>query len=229
ADVIVAPSGYLVDVFAKFGLAARSIFNVIDSRRFSYRQRRQLRPVFLSNRMLEPLYNVGCTLRAFALIQQRYPEASLTVAHDGVCRPALEQLARELQLRNTRFIGSVPQDRMGELYDAADVYLTSPNLDCMPGSLLECFAAGLPVVATRAGGIPYILTHEQTGLLVPCDDHEAMAAAAVRLLEDDALVVRLTNNARRELEQYGWPRVRTKWLGVYRELSASRAGTQALT
>ena len=218
ADVIVAPSGYLVDVFAKFGLPARSIFNVIDER-YSYRQRRGLRPVFLHNRILEPLYNVECTLRAFALIQQRYPDASLTVAHEGVSRPALEQLARELKLEHTRFIGSVPQDRMAELLDTADVYLTTPNIDCMPGSVLECFAVGLPIVATRAGGIPYIVTHGQTGLLVPCDDHQAVAAAALRLLEDDELVVRLTTNARRELERYRWPQIRDKWLGVYRELT----------
>ncbi len=220
ADVIVAPSGYLVDVFAKFGLPARSIFNVIDER-YSYRQRRRPRrgPVFLHNRILEPLYNVECTLRAFAVIQRRYPDASLTIAHEGVSRPALEQLARELKLERTRFIGSVPQDRMAELLDTADVYLTTPNIDCMPGSLLECFAVGLPIVATRAGGIPYIVTHEQTGLLVPCDDHQAVAAAALRLLEDDELVVRLTSNAHRELERYRWPQIRDKWLGLYRELT----------
>ncbi len=223
ADLIVAPSGFLVDVFAKFGLPARSIFNVIDER-YSYRQRRRLRPLFLHNRILEPLYNVECTLRAFALIQQRHPDASLTIAHEGVSRPALERLAAELKLRNTRFIGSVPQDRMGELLDTADVYLTTPNIDCMPGSLLECFAVGLPIVATRAGGIPYIVTHEQTGLLVPCDDHEALAAAALRLLEDDALVLRLTTNARRELERYRWPQIRDKWLGVYRELTDVKSG-----
>jgi len=229
ADVVVAPSGFLVDVFAKFGLPARSIFNVIDANRFHYRERRRLRPVFLSNRSLEPLYNVDCTLRAFALIQQRYPEASLTIAHDGVCRPALEELARELQLRNTRFIGRVPHDRIPEVYDAADVYVTSPDIDCMPGSLLECFAAGLPVVATRAGGIPYILTDEETGLLVPCNDHEALAAAAVRLLDDEQLVVRLTTQARRELERYDWSRVRDQWMSLYREMSTVSGAARAVS
>jgi glycosyltransferase involved in cell wall biosynthesis len=219
ADVIVTPSGFLVDVFAMFGLEARSVFNIIDGDRFRYRERRQLRPVFLTNRILEPLYNVGCILRAFALIQRDYPDASLTIAHDGVCRPTLEQLARQLQLRNTRFIGAVPHEDIPALYDAADLYLTSPDVDCMPGSLLECFASGLPVVATRAGGIPYILTHDETGLLVPCNDHEALAAAALRLLRDPELVARLTANAYREVARYGWPQVRVKWMSIYRELA----------
>jgi L-malate glycosyltransferase len=222
AHVLVAPSEYLVDVFARFGLPARSVGNIIDLQRYRYRERRALRPVFFTNRSLEPLYNVPCILRAFALIQQHYPDASLTIAHDGVCRRALEQLAQQLGLRHTRFIGEVPQHEMPALYDAADVYLTSPDLDCMPGSLLECFASGLPVVATRAGGIPYIMTHEETGLLVSCNDHEALAAAALRLLRDPELVTRLTANAYREVARYGWPHVRDGWLRIYGELATDR-------
>ena len=153
ADAIVSPSEYLVDVFARFGLPSRSISNILDMSRFRYRPRAKLRPLFLTNRGLEPLYNVDCLLRAFQIIQQRYPEASLVVAHDGSCRPRLETLAGELGLRNTSFLGYVPQEKMPELYDQADIYLMSPDLDCMPGSILECFASGLPVVATKAGGI----------------------------------------------------------------------------
>ena len=103
AHEIVAPSGYLVDVFARYGLKIRSISNILDSEPFIYRKRRKLRPVFLTNRILEPLYNVGCVLRAFHIVQKKYPDASLTIAHDGICRPELEKLADELGLRNTRF------------------------------------------------------------------------------------------------------------------------------
>lgn len=225
ADEIVAPSNYLVDVFARFGLKIRSISNILDTTPFHYRPRRRLRPVFLTNRILEPLYNVGCILRAFHIIQQRYPEASLTIAHDGICRPQLEALAAELGLRNTRFVGRVPHNKMPELYDAADIYLTSPNLDCMPGSILECFASGLPVVATKAGGIPYIVAHEQTGLLVDLNDAPAMARCALSLLEDEQLVARLTDNARRECDKYGGNAVREAWAKLYRAL-AGKPGLQ---
>lgn len=223
ATAVISPSDYVVDVFARQGIPARRIFNVIDVSAFRYRQRRRLRPVFMTNRILEPLYNVGCLLRAFSIVQQRYPEASLTVAHDGVCRPDLEALARRLGLRNARFIGRVPHPQVPDLYDAADIYLTSPNIDCMPGSLLECFASGLPVVATRAGGIPYIVAHEQTGLLVDVNDHEAMAACAIRLLEDPDFVERSTRQAYEQLEQYRWPAIRQQWLDTYHDLGR-RAG-----
>jgi glycosyltransferase involved in cell wall biosynthesis len=218
ADIVVSPSGYLVDVFAKYGLKVRSIFNIIDPGKFRYRERRRLRPVFLHNRILEPLYNVGCALRAFRIIQDRYPEASLTVAHDGISRPGLEALASGLGLRNVQFVGRVPHSRIAELYDEADIYLTCPDLDCMPGSLLECYASGLPIVATNAGGIPYIVRNGETGLLVECNDHEAMAAAALRLLEDEELVVRLTRQGWQELAKYSGRAVRDEWVRVYRDL-----------
>jgi glycosyltransferase involved in cell wall biosynthesis len=218
AHTIVSPGEYLVDVFARFGLHIRCIPNILETSAFVRRPRRRLRPVFLTNRGLEPLYNVGCILRAFQIIQQRYPDATLTIAHDGICRPQLEALARQLELRNARFIGRVPYERIRELYNEADIYLTSPNLDCLPGSILECYASGLPVIATRAGGIPYILRHEETGLLVDLNDHEGMAQCAFRLLEDEELAERLAGNAFRECEKYRGEPVRKAWVALYREL-----------
>jgi len=222
AAAVVSPSEYVAQILGAHGIPARVIPNVIDPAAFRYRRRRHLRPVFLTNRGLEPVYNVGCVLRAFALVQQRYPEARLTVAHDGVCRPALERLAGELGLRQVNFTGCVPPAQAAELYDAADIYLMSPQVDCMPLTVLECFAAGLPVVTTAVGGVPFMVTHERTGLLVRPNDHAGLAACAFRLLEDPDLVERLTDNARQELERYGADRVRARWVALYRELLARR-------
>jgi glycosyltransferase involved in cell wall biosynthesis len=217
-DRVVAPSGFLVDVFAKFQIPVQPIFNIIDMSDFKYRARHRLRPIFLHNRILEPLYNVECTLRAFKIIQDRFPEARLTLAHDGPSRPGLEAFAKSLALQNTTFLGRVPHARIAELYDQHDIYLTNPNFDCMPGSLLECFASGLPVIATAAGGIPYIAENERTALLIPCGDSEAMASAAFRLLEDEALVERLTANAFEECKRYGSHAVQKQWTALYKEL-----------
>lgn len=224
ATVVVTPSEYVVEVFAAHGIRSRQIPNIIDLDRFRYRQRRRLRPAFMTNRILEPLYNVECVLRAFAIVQARYPEASLTVAHDGVCRPSLEALARELGLRHTGFVGRVPHDQVPALYDAADIYLTSPNVDCMPGSLLECFASGLPVIATRAGGIPHIVTDGLTGQLVEPNDHEGLAAAAIRLLDDPDFVERTTRRAFDGLARYRAAAIRRQWLDVYEELLETPLG-----
>ena len=218
ADLIVVPSGYLVDVFAKFGLRARAIHNVVELDVFRYRERKPIRPVFLTSRMHGPLYNVPCVLRAFALVQRHYPEASLVVAGDGWMRPQLEQLAVDLGLKNTRFVGRVLGGDMPALYDASDVYLNATNIDNMPGSVIECLSCGLPVVTTDAGGVPYIVTHEETALIISRDDHEALADQAMRLLRDGDLAVRLARNGRKACVNYAWPAVRSAWLEAYHEL-----------
>jgi len=218
ADQIVTPSEYLVGVFAQFGYQAQSIYNIIDLEKFHYRRRKPVRPVFLHNRGLEELYNIPCSLKAFGLVQQRYPEACLTMAHDGPLRAELEHKVKHWGLRNVRFLGTVPHHEIAALYDAADIYLTSPNIDNMPGSLLECYASGLPVVATNAGGIPFIAKNEETALLVDTNDHEGMAQAALRLIEEDGLADRLATRARKQCQRYSGPAVRDAWLALYRKM-----------
>jgi len=218
AHAVVTPSGFLVDVFAEFGIAAREIRNFIDVSRFQWRDRGPLRPVFMTNRILEPLYNVPCILRAFRRIQNRYPEASLTLAHDGPLRDSLEALTAELKLQNVRFLGRVPPAAIPQLYDDAEIYLTTPNIDCMPGSLLECLASGLPIVATNAGGIPYIVRDEETALLVALDDDEAVADRCFRLLNEPELVRGLAARGREAVTGYAPERSRDKWVALYREL-----------
>lgn len=226
ADIIIAPSGYLLDVFARFGLPARAIFNVAELEVYTFRERKPFRPVFFTSRSHEPLYNVACVLRAFALIQRRYPEASLTVGGDGWQRPQLEQLARDLGLRNTVFTGRIPPDRMPAMYDAHDIYLMANDIDNMPNSITECFAAGLPVVTTNAGGLPYIVKHEETGLMVQCGDHEALAANAIRMIEDQELAAGIARRARAECARYTWPVVKEQWLAIYHALAEPRTAAE---
>jgi len=226
ADEIIVPSQYLIDVFWKFGLRASAVANIIDPTRFKFKERKPLLPVFLSNRNLYPLYNVACILRAFAKIQQTFPEARLIIAGDGSQRPSLEALARELKLQNIEFRGRVPPHKMHELYDEAHIFLNSSNIDNMPGSILESFATGMPVVSTSAGGIRCIVTHEQTGLLVPRNDHDAMAAWAIRLIESPEMASSIARNAYEECAAYTWDAVRDKWLAVYTRL-AGREGSSS--
>lgn len=227
ADALIVPSPYLVEVFNKFGLHATSVSNIIDVDHFKYHERKPLRPIFLSNRNLYPLYNVACVVRAFAIIQHKYPEAKLTIAGGGRQREALEALVHELKLRNVEFLGLVAPDKMSELYDEAHIFLNSSNIDNMPGSILDSFASGLPVVSTNAGGIPWIVSHERTGLLVPKNDHEAMAACAIRLLESPALTESIARNAYEECPRYTWEAVRETWLTTYMELAGGNAPSDA--
>jgi glycosyltransferase involved in cell wall biosynthesis len=219
ATMIVVPSDFLVEVFGRFRLRATRIHNVAEP--LAYRSRPRPRPVFLHNRGLASEYNPACTLRAFASVQRRYPEARLIVAHDGPLRRELEALAAVLGLRQTQFIGSVSPDAMAALYDSADIYLMSPNADNMPLSLLECFASGLPVVSSNVGGVANMLEDQVNGLLFAANDHHAMAACALRLLEEPGLAPRLAANARSRCAQYSWSQIGPQWAALYAHLSAA--------
>ena len=216
-DKIIVCSGYLEEVFSRFGFKAQGIPNIVQFDRFIFRERNPLRPIFLCNRNFESHYNVACVLRAFAVIQRRHENAKLLLAGDGRERAHLEKLSQELGLRNVNFVGAVPPEQMPELYAAADIFLNGSDIDNMPTSLIESFAAGLPVVTTDAGGIPYIVTDGATGLLVSKGDYESMAASALRLLDDPALASKIANDAYRECQKYAWGSVRDEWLKLYRE------------
>jgi glycosyltransferase involved in cell wall biosynthesis len=217
-DVIVVPSDYLVDVFNRHGFSATAVPNFIEIERFPYRERRELQPIFFSNRNFQEHYNVSCILRAFSRIQAQLPHARLVIAGDGPLRERLHNEASNLGLRDVQFVGLVPPDCMPMLYDQADVYLNASDIDNMPISILEAAACGLPIVSTDAGGIPYILQQGTTGLMVPCNDDEALAREALRLFSEPGLALRLASVARSEvLARYTWNSVESGWLAIYRQ------------
>ena len=218
-DSIIVPSEYLVRVFASYGLKATAIYNLIDTSKFRFRERVPLRPLFLSNRNLESHYGVDRVLRAFALIQQKVPEASLIIAGDGSQSRALKQLAEELQLRNEKFIGQIAPFAIDDVYDANDIFLNGSEIDNQPLSILEAFSCGLPVVTTDAGGIPDIVEDGRTGMVVARGDYAALANRAITLLNDPALTKRIVEQARQECLKYSWEAVRNSWIDVYHGLA----------
>ncbi len=220
------PSRFLKGVFAEHGIGAEVIPNIVDVDRFRFRSRERLHPHVLSTRNFEALYNVSCTLHAFRRLQDRYPHATLTLVGDGAERPRLQQLAADLRLDHVRFVGRVAPADIWRYYADADIYLQTPNIDNMPSSVLEAFASGCAVVSTNAGGVPAILTHDAHGLLVPCGDHAAAAAAMQRLVEEPGLSRRLTDAARDGCEQYRWSAVRTQWLALYNSVVNARTAVR---
>ncbi|HEY0427333.1 MAG TPA: glycosyltransferase family 4 protein [Pyrinomonadaceae bacterium] len=219
-DEIVAPSEFLVDVFARFGLKAKSIFNIVEAEKFCFRERKSLKPVFLSNRNFEAHYRVADVLRAFRQIQNRFPEARLLIAGSGGEEEKLKTLARELKLENTEFLGRIENAEMPEIYERADIYLNSSIVDNMPLSIIEAFSCGLAIVSTDAGGISYICENGETALLVEKKDCDALARAAIELLENTELAQKIIEKARRECAKYSPENVGAEWRKLYRKLAA---------
>lgn len=214
-DEIVVPSEYLRAIFARHGCRARVIRNVVDTSSFCYRERTSLSPRLLSARNLEPHYRVDNTIEAFALLKSRYPAATLTVAGSGSEEGRLRRLAASLGTGGICFMGQIERRAIPRLYADADIFVNSSVVDNQPGSVLEAFAAGLPVVSTPTGDITAMVRDGETGLLVPPDDPAAMAKAVTVLLEDPERALAITRRARQQVEGYTWAKVREEWANVY--------------
>jgi glycosyltransferase involved in cell wall biosynthesis len=214
-DEIVVPSEYLQKVFAHHGYAARVIQNVVDLSGFRYRERPVLRPRLLSTRNLEPRYRVDDTLKAFAFLKTRYPEATMTIAGYGSEESRLRRLAGSLGAGGIRFVGRIEPEAIPRLYEEADIFINSSVVDNQPVSILEAFAAGLPVVSTGIGDIPAMVRDGETGLIVPLEDPAMTARAVTILLENPDRAKLMASRARREVERYTWPAVSEAWAAVY--------------
>jgi glycosyltransferase involved in cell wall biosynthesis len=222
ADRLAVPSQYLRRVFAQHGHVARVIPNVVDVDRFRFRAREPLQPRLLSIRNLEAHYGVDTILRAFALVRARRPDATLTVAGDGRQAAPLRRLAGAIGDAGIRFVGRVEPERMPDLLDQADVLLNASLVDNQPVTLLEAFAAGLPVVTTAIGDIGSLVRDGETGHIVAPRDRTAIAQAVLQLLADGGAAARIARRARAEVEAYTWARVGRAWTDLYAE-AAERA------
>ncbi len=221
------PSSYLQDVFAKFGITTKVVPNVVDLSQFGFRSREPLQPVLLCTRGCEPYYAVDDVVRAFARVQDVHPEAALILVGGGSREGEVRSLVKELKLSNVEFCSKVPREAIGSYYDRADVFINGSVLDNMPVSILEAFAAGLPVVSTAPDGIRRLVDHERTGLLSPPRDWKALAENVLRLLNQPGLAQTLAKNGREQVSHYSWSAVRPHWLQLYREVRVDEEGKGA--
>lgn len=217
AAALVVPSAFLEQVFGRFGMPASVVPNIIDLGRFRPAPAGAAAGVHLVvTRNLEPIYDIGTAIRAFAFVRGEVPEARLTIAGEGPLLASLGQLAADLGVADAvRFCGRVANADMPALYASAHICLNPSLADNMPISLLESMASGVPVVSTNVGGVPHLVEHERTALLVDPGSPEAMARAVLRLLRDPALCERLRAAGREAVRRYDWASVRPRLLAVY--------------
>jgi glycosyltransferase involved in cell wall biosynthesis len=160
-------------------------------------------------------------LQAFARVRERHPRASLLRVGDGIRRPWVEQLAREAGLADavvfTGFRPDVPA-----LLAAMDCFaLASTRTEGVPQALLQAFAVGVPVVASRIGGIPEVVTDGETGLLVESEAVPPLAAAIERVLEDPVGAAQRARAARALVEaRFSHGRSVDRLLALYDEVLA---------
>jgi len=217
ADRVVVPSGFLVDVFARHGIAAVTIANPVDVPSVDAAPGEP--PVVLSCRNLTPIYDIATAIDAFARLVAVVPAARLLVAGDGPDRSALERQADAIGLADrVEFLGNVDPDDMATVRARATLLINTSRVDNQPVSLLEALAAGLPVVSTDAGGIPDMVSHDVDALLAPVGNADALGAHLSSLAQDDTLAERLRAAGRVRARAFRWEAVRSAWFRLYGDL-----------
>jgi glycosyltransferase involved in cell wall biosynthesis len=163
----------------------------------------------------------GNLIAAFARLRERYPGLRLVLVGDGVDEARFRAQARNLP--GVVFAGRV--DNVGDYLAAFDVFAFPSLHEGLGSTLLDAMQRGLPIVATRVGGIPELIVDGENGLLVAGGDVDGLAAVLARLLDDAALRRRLGEAGRARVEAYGAAAMAERYLALYREISA-QAGSR---
>ena len=222
ADILVAPSHFLAKEFEKYDFSVRVIPNVIDIDLYPFKPRSQISSRLIWMRSFHPIYNPQMALDVLARLRSANMPTTLTMAGaDKGLESEIKKRTEEMGLSSSvRFPGFLTSEAKAREFANADIYINTNHIDNMPVSVVEACAFGLPVVATRVGGISHLLSHGENGILVKDGDADEMASAITNLLSNKDLTEKLSNGGRRLAEQSAWPSVRSKWNVLFEELGA---------
>jgi glycosyltransferase involved in cell wall biosynthesis len=166
---------------------------------------------------------VDIFLTAAARVLDHCPDAKFVVAGDGPERAKLDLLIDKLGIRGSvRMLGR--RNDMPSFYASLDVLVSSSRLEGMPIGILEGMASRLPLVATEVGEVPTVIQNGRTGMLVPAEEPDLLAAAIVELLRNAMLRERLGNAARQLVQdEFSAERMTADYLRVYEGAAATKA------
>ena len=224
-DRVVCNSRAAADQLIKQGIRETRIIvirNGLPSANFAptapaFPRRNSLLRVGMIARMNTESKNHRIFLRAAARLRSAFPELEFIMAGDGPLRPEFERVARDLGIFDRiRFLGD--RHDIPAILASIDVSVLPSASESLSNSIIESMAAGIPVVATRVGGNPELIT-EGRGILVPPGDDQCLSAAIERLLRDAPMRTALGNNGKRFAEaNFTVSQMRQRYEALYTDL-----------
>jgi glycosyltransferase involved in cell wall biosynthesis len=156
-------------------------------------------------------------LRTISELDRRGVNAKYIIAGDGPDREKILKLATEARISDKIIFTGFRKDVV-QVMQSLDVFLITSKTEGLGTIIIEAFLAGVPVVATRAGGIPELVKHGDTGLLCPVGDIQCLADAVQRILDDKQLGTNLSGRARTFAKQFSQENTAARTLELYREV-----------
>mgnify|MGYP000147177190 FL=1 len=208
----VAPSNYLKIAFEKRNYKTIFIPNILDIDKYSFKNRKIIRPKILWVRAFRNLYNPTLAIEVLKLVKEQFPEASLCMVgpkHDNSFQDSIK-LAEKYQLENSvEFTGILQKEEWHKKAKEFEIFIKTTNFDNTPVSVMEAMALGLVIISTNAGGMPYLIDNGINGILVDKENAEQMANQIFKVLKQQN--IKLTVNAREKAETFGWNVVKNQW------------------
>ena len=196
-DVAVVPNG--IDI---------EIFRHIDISRVPHR--------IISVAHLKKVKGLDYLIKAMPAVLKDFPDAEFVLVGDGPERKNLENLAHSLGLGGrVKFKGALPHSQVAQELAKAEVFVLPSLAEGFGIAVVEAMAAGLPVIASRVGGITDIIQHNHNGLLIEPESPQAIADAVIKLFTNPGLAQTLTQNARRNTNRYSWQNISEKINQLY--------------
>jgi len=157
-------------------------------------------------------------LESIPKILNNYQNVRFLIIGDGWQIEEMKELAKRLGIDwSVRFLGYVQDEELKKLLKILDVLVIPSIYEPFGIVALEAMSAGVPIVASAIGGLNEIIDNEIDGLKVPPKNPDAIASAVLRLLYDEGLRIKLTENAKKKVQKYSWEEVAKKTLEVYKK------------
>lgn len=216
ADKVIVLNGYLERVFHTYNIPTIVIPNIIElSEKEVHSDYQWEAPRIISVRHLSELYNIPCILQAYATIKQQLPGAKLTVLGDGPLRGELEEWVKNNHVDDVVFTGQVDNNEVAGYLAQSDIMLSAPHIDNMPVSVLEAMKAGVIVISSQVGGVPYIIEDAQNGLLFEDNNVKELAKRILWVCKHPDESETILKEARADVQKYEWAQIRESILRLY--------------
>lgn len=210
---LVAPSNFLKTVFETYGYdEVLFIPNSIAIGNYKFKKRKIDTLKLLWVRSFSSIYNPELAILVLEKLLEMGYSTSLTMVGpevDGSLKKA-KNLAKYKKLK-VNFTGKLSKLEWVDLSEDSNIFINTTNFDNAPVSVIEAMALGLPVVSTNIGGLSFLISNRQDGLLVSPQDVNSMTDAIIKLKKDEALRSKLIINARLKVESFDWNVVKSKW------------------